>query len=431
LVTGLQLSYKPSCEASSAPDEDYFCTTLAKIFASLQENTSTGPGHSVCWREASGHSEESPRAFTSPYLYNGTAGIALFLSAYYRMSGCPEARDLAVRAMAPVRAKLISWRKGDNHAARTAIPIGGLNGLGAFVYTFLRMAKWLDILDFIESAQLAAAAITPERIHADECLDVMSGCAGTLLALLALISEPALAQEKRGHATDLAMVCGKHLLARRTKSVGGARAWGRGERPPVTGFAHGASGIGYALIKLFGHTGHKEFLDAALEAFSFERSLYDPGLKTWLDPRFERPLEQAAWCNGAPGIALSRLGALGVTPLSPFFDDLELALSITAALPESPRDHLCCGNFGWIEIMGTAGRQLNRPHLTEQARGLAATRLRKTEASNFCFPFSDQRPGERRECRFQPSLFLGLAGAGYTVLRLLQPEVFPCLLLLD
>jgi lantibiotic modifying enzyme len=431
LITRLQLLHRASHEASSTPNEDYFCKAPGKIFALLQRNTSTGPGHSIRWLEAVESPEGAAHAFTSPYLYNGTAGIALFLSAYYLISGCPEARDLAVRAIAPVRAKLNSWKNAGNQFPSTAIPIGGLNGVGAFVYTFLRMAKWLGIPEFLESAQLAAAAITPERIRADESFDVLSGCAGALLALLAFLSEPAFSREELGGITDSAIACGKHLLARRTASTGGPRAWACGERAPMTGFAHGASGIGYGLVKLFGHTGHKEFLDAALEAFRFERSLYNPCQKTWLDPRFERPLEQAAWCNGAPGIALSRLGAVRVTPLASLFDDLEIALRITAALPESPRDHLCCGNFGWIEIMSTAGRELNQPDLAELARGLAAKRLKRAETSNFCFPFTDQRPVEWRECSFQPSLFLGLAGAGYAMLRLLQPEVFPCLLLLD
>src|SRR5258708_23913029 len=114
----------------------------------------------------------------SPYLYDGISGIALFAAAYYSVTKDPEALELAVQCMAPLRVEPEQLAPSQNRV----VAIGGMIGLGSFLYTFVRLADWLQEPEFLHSAQKVAALITPERIHADEKLDVVEGCAGTLLA---------------------------------------------------------------------------------------------------------------------------------------------------------------------------------------------------------------------------------------------------------
>ena len=86
----------------------------------------------------------------------------------------------------------------------------------------------------------------------------------------------------------------------------------------LTGLSHGASGAATAFLELYDATGESRYRHAALEAFRYERSWFDPEKGNWPDFREDARLGRAHgrtpffstfWCHGAPGIALSRLRA--------------------------------------------------------------------------------------------------------------------------
>jgi lantibiotic modifying enzyme len=277
---------------------------------------------------------------------------------------------------------------------------------------------------------MVLALITPQQIEAESRLDVMSGTAGLLLSLLAYWPAEGIARTDRERAVDLACLCGRHLLNRRVWTSRGLAGWPGITHPPLSGFAHGAGGISYALARLFERTGVSEFRDAAIEGFAWERGLYDPQRKTWVDPRFGSPLHQAAWCHGAPGIALARLGCISAVQTPEIGNDISEALSITLRLPDFERDHLCCGNFGRVEILSVAATMTGRSDLTSAALALADRVLNRAEVRGFCFEARHNSDGRAESEYYDPSLFLGLSGVGYILLRLLFPDVLPGVLLL-
>ncbi len=57
--------------------------------------------------------------------------------------------------------------------------------------------------------------LTPARIDADDELDVVNGCAGAMLALLALAREQMIKPGESGRALELAVDCGQRLMNRR------------------------------------------------------------------------------------------------------------------------------------------------------------------------------------------------------------------------
>src|SRR5436305_422443 len=265
---------------------------------------------SVTWRVAPTEPSRGA-ALLGPHLYDGSSGVALFLGAFHEVTRDAEARDLALRAIAPLRAKVAQLVAQPERARRLAIPVGGLIGLGSYAYVFLRLARWLGQPGLLDAAGEVASLLTRERIASDRRFDITAGCAGTLLALLALHRE-----EPAAGALDVARLCGCHLLEHRVAYRGLPRAWATPDHPPLSGFAHGASGIAYALLRL-AELGVGEFRSAALEALAYERGLYDSESRSWLDPRFERPLEQSAWCHGPPGMALARAVGLGSASVEP------------------------------------------------------------------------------------------------------------------
>jgi type 2 lantibiotic biosynthesis protein LanM len=354
-------------------------------------------------------------------LYGGACGIALFLAALEQVSGGAGFRDLALTALQPLRAALrrqhpdrLTWEYG----------IGGTGGIGGFVYALTHVAGMLGEPVLLEEAGAAAALITPARIAADRAYDLVGGAAGAVLGLLAL-------HRATGAAGPLerAAECGRHLVASRAPSEGGPRAWNTFRGKMLAGLSHGAAGIAGALLRLYGVTGDTAFRDAAEEAILYEEQLFSPDHGNWADLRTEsserRHYRRATWCHGGPGIALARLGGLGVLDTPSIRRDIEAGLAVAACHGLQCADSLCCGNLGRVSILLEAGRRLGRPDLIEAARARAAWVVRRAQQQG-SYTYWFEAEGELS----MPGLFQGAAGIGYTLLDLAQPEPLPSVLLM-
>ena len=87
------------------------------------------------------------------------------------------------------------------------------------------------------------------------------------------------------------------------------------------------------------------------------------------------------------------------------------------------RDHLCCGNSAAVEFLLEAGRRLERPELTAKARELLFSMRERAEKRG---KYTLLPEGYAQT--FDPSLFSGISGIGYELLRLAQPERIESLL---
>ncbi len=89
-----------------------------------------------------------------------------------------------------------------------------------------------------------------------------------------------------------------------------------------------------------------------------------------------------------------------------------------------PRDHLCCGNAGLIELLELAGRSPAVDQVPSTGRELASRVIARAEtAGSFAFAFE--------KTFVNPSLMQGRAGLGYAFLRLACPDRLPSVLLLQ
>jgi len=130
------------------------------------------------------------------------------------------------------------------------------------------------------------------------------------------------------------------------------------------------------------------------------------------------------WCHGASGIGLARLGILDALTNAQIRRDIDVAVEITAEMPRVALDHLCCGNFGRLEFLFTAGRRLNRTGLVALARARAyETVAHARKAGGFNWRVGNDQ--------FNLGFFTGLSGVGYTLLRFAHPDVLPSVMLWD
>lgn len=340
------------------------------------------------------------------FLYQGSAGIALFLAAMDTVRPGAGYGDLVHAALR----SFTTWL--DQPWLPKTIGLGAAHGLGSLVYALVKIGQWLAQPSFIEQAQRVAALITPDRIAADRRLDVFDGAAGALLGLLALYKvthdEQVLHQARR---------CGEHLLARRTPTS--PRAWLTIKATPVSGFSHGIAGIASALLKLFQVTAYEPLRQAALDGIAFENQLFSAATGNWraFDSTAEQPMYWTNYCHGAPGIGLARLGDLDMPDMR---RDIEVALQTTMAMPLDGLDFVCCGNFGRIELLLAAGQRLKRSELVALARQQAARLLARRDRAGGFRLFEGLPPRV-----VNPGLFRGSAGIGYELLRLSAPDRWP------
>jgi lantibiotic modifying enzyme len=352
-------------------------------------------------------SQDRP-ASLGPHLYNGASGICLFLAALGHALDDKELKVMALACLGPVRRRLAALVANPTEAKQLQLRIGGAVGLGAFLYVFTRMSAWLAEPSLLKEACDVATLLTEERISGDRSLDVMYGSAGALLGLLALEKEAPEKLAAEARLLSRAVSCGEHLLQRRIASHGEPRAWPYNDGAPIPGFAHGASGIAYSLLRLAERTGREEFLAAAFEGLAFEKHRYSSEQANWYSsPERRQPL-MIAWCNGAPGVALSRLHFVRYAGNSDFLiKELETALDTTRTAKEAISDFSCCGNIGRAEVLLQAARILDRQDLLQAAQHLTE-RVVERAAGHWYGP---QAEGSN------PAFFRGVSGIGYSLLR--------------
>ena len=409
--------------AAAAPSPEALCAEARAIARTLAERAIT-LDEETSWLALSylPRTERYQVGLVGDMLFDGRCGLALFLAALAQVDGDDGARALALRVVQPLR---VALRQHDDARLRRRLDgrvLGGAFGLGSIVYGFTRLAGLLGDPALLEDARATMARIADDDIAGDRHFDVLSGAAGTLLGLLALHEATGSAR-----ALDKAVACGRRLLDARVGPVG-ARAWQPAfAQQPIAGFAHGAAGIAYALLRLHRVTGGVAYRAAALEGIAWETSVFNASTQRWADLRpGARPTESAGgWCNGAPGIGLARLGALAIAASDELRRDAEVGLEACLRHSLDDVDHLCCGNLGRVDMLLTGASLLGRPELRRAAlarAGLVVARARRGGAYRLQRAIG---PG----AFFDPGLFQGAAGVGYALLRLAHPERLPSLLL--
>lgn len=345
-----------------------------------------------------------------PSLYAGTAGVALFLVELSARARSGFAAESALGAIRQALATVDAVPKPQRLGLYTGWP--GIAMVAARVGTLL------------EEPTLRAEAVRlvercAETIQEPHDLDIISGSAGGILALLIL---DVLLDCKI--ARDAALRLGTELVLK-ARVRGTEASWrtvnARG--PDLTGFSHGAAGFVFALLELFAATGRPEFRRTAEMALRYERSQFDPAENNWPDFRGRLRRDRSprnygsSWCHGAPGIAITRLRAQQVlrSPVCEAEAKTALATTSAAAIRQLGSERasfcLCHGLSGNAEILLLGAKPGDSLAVTDVAARVARFGVETYSGEGRAWP-SGVPGGET------PSLMLGDAGVGYFYLRL-------------
>ncbi|WP_102347678.1 type 2 lanthipeptide synthetase LanM family protein [Bacillus sp. Marseille-P3661] len=361
-------------------------------------------------------------------LYVGSLGVAYFYAATAKVTNIKKYKEQALKEVENF-CKEFQGKAAETFAEQYGI--GGTTGLGSLVYSLVRISHFLNESEILAEAKRIADMITPERIEKDHVLDVMSGSAGALIALVTVYETT-----RHDEVLNRAVVCGKHLLSHLTLTDTGHRAWKNklidtAEGKLLSGISHGAAGIAYALARLYKVTKEEDFKMAAEEALNYESSIYCKEKCNWPDYRLafmsgKSPNFMSTWCYGWPGIGLSRMGISSIWASETINRDVNIVLQNARQWRLGPLDHLCCGNFGILDVMLTAKMKFREQNWERYAMQLASLVLEREKIHG---EFALTTNSSDNDLDY--SLFRGLAGIGYELLRLANPDQLPSVLLLE
>ncbi|WP_030452416.1 lanthionine synthetase LanC family protein [Herbidospora cretacea] len=323
-------------------------------------------------------------------VYDGTAGMALFLS----QLGDPAFTRLAAQAA--------------RQALATASDLPGPGLYSGTAGTGLAVAlagHAIGDADLVERGFALVDAAARDALTGAGPADVIDGTAGALLAVLTAhhLGNPT----GLAHAADL----GATLIGK-ADDTGGALSW----TPGFVGYAHGAAGCALALAELAEATGETAFLEAAGRAVAYERTWFHDG--NWRDartahergpggdPTLEPDINRYDWCYGAPGIALTR-GRLDPREAGIGFAAARRAAATHPALVYDMC--LCHGAAGIAEILSLAPAD----HAEDGDGDLAREMTRRALAAHH-----DDLAWPRGH-----GLMLGAAGVGLAALRRDDPAI--------
>lgn len=360
-------------------------------------------------------------------IYNGISGLALLFGAYLhetaagRADPVNELEKFFTATLHTLHLREAKREQLSNEGIKLRPdPPGAYLGIGSQIWTYLLLARWgLDGGDGLERANKLATQI-PAASAADEIHDLLSGSAGAIVPLLALAG-------KTGDKSYVRMASQigdlLHESARRQNGQGDVQAcWPSGNsREGMGGFAHGVTGIGWALTHLSRATGSARHQQLAQEAFAFEDALFDEQEQNWRDLRMlEGSRTKAAWCHGAVGIGLAHLN------LDPAFECAATRKIVHRAAAATWRlglglNHCSChGDVGAWELLdhaiasGEAPKELNDLNLLD----VILTSLEQDGPS--C--------GVGRDA-FTPGLLPGVGGIAYQLLRAHPENDLPSILI--
>jgi type 2 lantibiotic biosynthesis protein LanM len=356
----------------------------------------------------------------SPEIYEGTSGIALFLSSLYIHKKNEEFYKTAEGAINQALSRLSNI----NSISRFGLYSGTLG----VVYAAIKIGKnqnnnllierGLDILNKLQN-----------DFNDPHLMDVINGNASGISVLLDIYKS-----FNDENILKLAIVLGEELIVTAVKDSNG---WSWDHRVNgiesslnnLTGFSHGAAGIGSALLELYAITKDQKFLESAHNAFSYENHWFNYQNRNWPDFRTQDKVSKnnseftyaIAWCHGAPGIGLSRLRAYDLLKSEQYLQDSQSAINTSTQMLEDTINNnyiydfsLCHGLSGICEILLYANQILKKDSYISLAKKIGIYGIEKYANDGLSWPCGIQG-GET------PGLMLGLAGIGNFYLRLYEP----------
>lgn len=381
---------------------------------------------------------QEDRSFTtqvSHTIYNGSAGIALFLMELHKHTEQDAFLRLAEKAFVRL--------KEETTSGFTESPAFYTGSMG-IAYAFLKFHQYTHDNQYLIHAN-TLAKYSLDRVDKLTVDDLINGKSGVLLGLLHLYNSA---------PSDWVLAGIKKITADLINSGNLSLNGMYWDKSPnqidgLCGLSHGASGVGVVLLEAGRILGEPSLYDITRMAFNHENHYFNAGWNNWEDLRkgvnskeeyneglaaytsgntdyFYRTENMNAWCHGAAGIGLARAHALTQLKLPYIQSDLTNAVnkvldSDVLTYSSHPSFNLCHGIGGNLDLLVESAS--GQPQLEEQIRKTALRAIDQFQQTGMYLS------GYGSSNHEEPGLFLGNAGVGYFMLRVCNPELTRSILL--
>lgn len=296
-------------------------------------------------------------AVVNPYLYDGLAGITVFLSMLTRVISKQRYQriyNMALNTLYKYSDSITENKNMGNGKDKLQVyQMGALVGEGSVILAYLLLYQITGDeknLDYAEKH----SEIIKKFYKKDQQYDYLSGNAGAITAILELYK----LRPKESYL-ELAEQMGAYLWEKavKTEDVCG---WATKDIPvPLAGRSHGNSGYMMAYTTLLEITHKPQYKEIIEKLLAYENKLYSEKLHNWMDLRRSEHTDlhcMNTWCHGAPGILLTRMK---LADLHEFQNneiikrDIQRAAEALFSQTEVPGLCICHGFFGnyWIKRM--------------------------------------------------------------------------------
>jgi lantibiotic modifying enzyme len=348
-------------------------------------------------------------------IYGGSPGVALALAGLARETGNHRFRYAAMRVIEPFEEMI---RSGAVRALK--VNLGGMSGVAGTIYAIATAKRLLGVPGSMTAGELAAELATmvspiggPSRAHES---DFVGGLAGTLAVCLSLY--------RRADGADRAVAgAAAQVVAHAELAALGDIDATDCRVTEYTGYAHGAMGVAPALIEYGTAFDDPRTRDLGLRIVNAVQDAYDERNRDWHGKWDGDQPQSYGWCHGAPGVLLGCLTAVRHAPSAVSADMLARLVELTADRAFGHNPTYCHGDLGGAEILALTEREV--PGLVDD--GMARSLYQRL------FVEILERYDERVDSRFaySNSLMVGQAGFAWSILRYLDPEVYPSVLRFD
>ncbi|MCL2559744.1 MAG: type 2 lanthipeptide synthetase LanM family protein [Turicibacter sp.] len=323
-------------------------------------------------------------AVTNQSFYNGMSGLALFYYYLYQSTGSTEYKEMFDQIINTLEENTTIDKKNPNTFTGSASEL-----------TTLTLLKSKDILKYQERIDALILSLN-NHINSIENSDWLGGLSSIIQSLSNYYNVT-----QKENIKKMILDYGKRLITIVE------------DEDLIGGFSHGSSGVYQALLEAYRVTNNLEFYEKAKIILAHDRTFFDSS-KGWSDERHENKVYPTHWCHGSVGIALSRIENENI-----FFDyqmseEINFALETVNNSFYTQDDTLCHGNLGKSELFLASG---NREKAMAIASKVIENKKEKGKYHDNSLPEIDNY-----------SLFTGLTGIGYQILRIAKPDLVPSVL---
>ena len=392
--------------------DDELLKRAEDLFRQIDEDKVITPSSEICWFALDYHLQSGMDLMNNG-LINGTLGLAVFFSALYRLSKDPVIKQKCLVLTRSITDKLTGYINGFDSVKRiypNTENVSFSTGLAGKILGLHIIASNLNDHNILDACHKAVGLISKLDLSYEK-LDIYSGLSG-LLKVLCRYDD---LFELDGVDKLVEDLC-ERILRSATIDYKGNKIWRTlSTNWAISGAGHGQSGVASALYLAGKRLNRDNLLSAAQKGFDFENEIYSKDLKCWPDMRRNKNATShiTGYCSGAPGI--------GINALNLKYDvaDQIINKAIDSINNEQLlyKDILCCGNSSVVEFFIQAG-------MYEEARKRMSLMIQRADINGHFNLFN-----ERLRYVYSSSLFYGVTGIAYTMLRILDPENIESVLL--